>query len=100
MAKRFVREPEACGRLGCGRSTFRENYRLNDPDDPYVPGTQIKRVKRLHLGPRNIAFEDSDLDRLINALIEAGGHSESKAKGKRKAARAASAPPAQRRKRK
>jgi predicted DNA-binding transcriptional regulator AlpA len=97
MAKRFVREPEACDRLGCGRSTFRENYRLNDPNDPYVPGTQIKRTKPLHLGPRNVAFEEADLDRLIDALVEAGGHSKTAAK-KRKAARAAPAPRERKRK--
>ena len=95
--KRIVREPEACNRLGCKRTTFRTNYRLNDPADPFVPNTTIPRVKPIPLGPRNIGFAETALDALIDALVEAGGHSESKAKN-RKAARAA--PAAQRRKRK
>jgi predicted DNA-binding transcriptional regulator AlpA len=99
MAKRFVREPEACDRLGCGRSTFRDNYVLVDEHDPFVPGTTIKRARRFHLGPRNVAFAETDLDRLIDEIVEAGGHSGSKAKGRKKTARATSAP-AQRRKRK
>jgi predicted DNA-binding transcriptional regulator AlpA len=95
MAKRIVREPEACNRLGCRRTTFRTNYRLNDPADPNVPSTTIPRVKPIPLGPRNVGFAETDLDALIDALVEGGGHTESKAK-KRKTARAASAPQSRR----
>jgi hypothetical protein len=81
--------------LGCKRTTFRTNYRLNDPADPNVPNTTIPRVKPIPLGPRNIGFAETALDALVDALVDAGGHTESKAKN-RKAARAASAPQSQR----
>jgi hypothetical protein len=84
--RRIVREKEACARLACGRTKFREDYKLNDPADPHVPGTEIPRVKPISLGPVNVGFLDDQLDTLINALAKAGGHSESKAKN-RKAAR-------------
>jgi hypothetical protein len=78
--KRIVREKEACNRLACGRTKFREDYRLNDPTDPYVPGTKekIKRVRSIPLGPVNRGFLDHELDELIVALGKAGGHTESK----------------------
>jgi hypothetical protein len=82
-----LRITHCCDRLACKRTKFREDYRLNDPADPYIPGSdEIPRLKPIHVGPRNIAFAETDLDRLVGALIEAGGHSESKAKN-RKAAR-------------
>jgi len=84
--RRIVREKEACARLACGRTKFREDYKLNDPADPHVPGTEIPRVKPIPLGPVNVGFLDHEIDALIDALAEAGGHSESKAKN-RKAAR-------------
>jgi hypothetical protein len=86
--RRIVREKEACARLACGRTKFREDYKLNDPADPYIPGTETARVKPIPLGPVNVGFLEHELDALIDALAEAGGHSESKAKNW-KAARSA-----------
>ena len=68
--KRIVREPEACDRLGCKRTKFRDDYRLNDPANPNVPNTPIPRLRPVPLGPRNIGFLDDELDELITALAE------------------------------
>jgi len=84
--RRIVRRKEACGRLGCGRTKFIEDYEFHSADEPNVPGTEIPRVKPIPLGPVNVGFLEQALDALIDALAEAGGHSESKAKN-RKAAR-------------
>jgi predicted DNA-binding transcriptional regulator AlpA len=78
--KRIVRKPEACDRLACRKTKFEQDYVLHDPNDPHVPGTEIPRLKPIPLGPRNVGFLESDLDALVEALVEAGGHSESKAK--------------------
>jgi len=43
--RKIVREKEACNRLACGRTKFREDYKLNDSADPHVPGTEIPRIK-------------------------------------------------------
>jgi hypothetical protein len=68
--KRIIREKEACDRLGCRRTKFRKDYRFNSPVDPFVPGTEIPRLKAIHLGPRNIGFLDGELDQLIGGLAE------------------------------
>ena len=68
--KRIVRRKEACGRLGCGKTKFGEDYEFHDPADPFVPNTEIPRLKPLHLGPRNVGFVDSEIDVLIGALAK------------------------------
>jgi hypothetical protein len=68
--KRIVRPKEAWKKLGCGHSKFEEDYRFHTPDDPFVPGTDIPRVKAIPLGQRNVGFLDNDLDELIDALAE------------------------------
>jgi predicted DNA-binding transcriptional regulator AlpA len=69
--KRIVRRKEAQKRLGCGRSKWIEDYELHDPDDPYVPGTEIERLRPIPLGPRNIGFVEGEIDGLIDALVAA-----------------------------
>lgn len=76
--KRIVREPEACSRLGCQRTKFREDYRLNDlvadPNDPStgpnVPNTNIPRLRPVPLGVRNVGYLDGEIDQLIDALAK------------------------------
>jgi len=65
--KRIVREPEACSRLGRRRTKFRTDYRFNNAADPFVPGTEIPRVRPVPLGPRNIGYLDAEIDELIDA---------------------------------
>jgi hypothetical protein len=76
--RKILRRKEACGRLGCGRTKFIEDYEFHDAADPFVPGTQIRRVRSIRLGPVNSGFLEHELDALIDALAEAGGHIESK----------------------
>jgi predicted DNA-binding transcriptional regulator AlpA len=66
--KRIARRKEACARLGCGKTKFDEDYEYHDPADPCVPGTEIPRLKPIHLGPRNVGFLDAEIDELIDAL--------------------------------
>ena len=55
-------------RLACGKTKFDEDYRFHSADDPFVPNTEIPRLKPIALGERNIAFLESELDDLIDAL--------------------------------
>jgi predicted DNA-binding transcriptional regulator AlpA len=64
----LTRLKQAYGCLGCGKTKFYQDYRLNDPAEPYVPGTTIPRLRPIHLGPRNIGFLGSEIDDLIDAL--------------------------------
>jgi predicted DNA-binding transcriptional regulator AlpA len=66
--KRIAREKAACAQLACGKTKFRGDYRLNDPAEPYVPGTTIPRLRPIHLGPRNIGFLEHEIDELIDAI--------------------------------
>jgi predicted DNA-binding transcriptional regulator AlpA len=83
--KRIIRLKEACNHLACRRTKFDEDYRYHTADDPYVPGTNVPRVKSIPLGPRTIGFLEHEIDALIDALAKAGGHSESKAKNQKAA---------------
>jgi predicted DNA-binding transcriptional regulator AlpA len=68
--KRIVRRKEACGRLGCGKTKFGEDYEFHDPADPFVPNTEIPRLKPIHLGPRNVGFLEHEIDALIDGLAK------------------------------
>lgn len=47
------------GRLGVSRSTFFSNFVYRDDADPYIPNTDVPRLKLLHLAPNAAAaFED------------------------------------------
>jgi hypothetical protein len=74
MTRRILREKGACDKLGrtsfCQRTKFRDQYRLTDPADPYVPGTEIRRIRAVPLGPRNIGFLEHEIDLLIDGLAE------------------------------
>jgi hypothetical protein len=69
MAKAIERYPAAPMRFGdVGRDFFDTNFVLKDPSDPFVPGTQIPRVRPVALGPRVVGFFAEELDRLVDAL--------------------------------
>jgi predicted DNA-binding transcriptional regulator AlpA len=44
-------------------------YQTKDPL-PFVPGTEIPRVRPVPLGPRNIGYLDAEIDELIDAIAE------------------------------
>jgi predicted DNA-binding transcriptional regulator AlpA len=70
MAKIILRLKQVLNRLACGKTKFDDEYRYHGDDDPYVPGTQIPRVRAIPLGPRNIGFLEHEIDALIEALAE------------------------------
>ena len=67
--KKIIRRKEACNKLGCGRTKFRDDYEYHDGGEPNVPGTDISRVKAIPLGPRNKGFLDGEIDGLIDGLV-------------------------------
>ena len=42
-------KPARTGRLGVSRSTFYDNFVLHSEDDPFIPGTDVRRLRLLHL---------------------------------------------------
>jgi hypothetical protein len=60
--------PERSGRLGISRSTFHDNFVLHSAADPYVPNTNVPRLKLLHLAPNAAAAFNDDIDALEEGL--------------------------------
>jgi hypothetical protein len=70
MAKAIVRYSAAHARLGdVGRDFFDAHFVLTDENDPFVPGTNIPRLRRVYLGPRVPDFFSEALDSLIDAVV-------------------------------
>jgi hypothetical protein len=97
MAMKILRRKEAMSRLSCGLTKFTSDYEYRNEAEPFVPGTEIPRLRPIRLGPRYRGYLEHELDGLIEALADAGGHRESV---KYKKAQAASSAQAQGRKRK
>jgi predicted DNA-binding transcriptional regulator AlpA len=70
MPEVILRLKEVLKRLACGKTKFEDDYRYRTADKPYVPDTDIPRIKPIPLGERNIGFLQSELDALIAALAK------------------------------
>ena len=58
-------------KFGCGKTKFDDDYRFHSADDPFVPNTDIPRLKPIPLGERNIGYLEHEADALIDALAAA-----------------------------
>jgi hypothetical protein len=56
------------GKISVGQTKFYADYVEHEGDDPYVPGTKIRRLRRIKLGPRAVGFLESEVDAFIEAL--------------------------------
>jgi hypothetical protein len=54
--RNILRPKAAYQKFGCGKTRFDEHYRHHSDADPFVPGTEIPRLKPLPLGERNIGY--------------------------------------------
>ena len=62
-------EPARTGRLGVSRSTFYDNFVLHsEEDDPLIPGTDVHRLRLLHISANATAAFDDEVDALVEAL--------------------------------
>src|SRR5215218_6592116 len=57
------------GKIPVSRSKFHQDILLNDERDPYVPGTTIRRLRRVPLGPRTMAVDEDEADKMREAFI-------------------------------
>src|SRR5262249_44862891 len=65
---RLLRPRATWAKLACGKTKFEEHYRFHTAADPFVPNTEIPRLKPVPLGPRNIAYLEHEADDLVDAL--------------------------------
>jgi hypothetical protein len=66
----ILRGRAAWQKVGVGKTKFSDDYVLRDDGDLHVPGTdqQVRRVRPVALGERNIGFIEDEIDALIEAL--------------------------------
>ena len=68
--RNILRPKATYQKFGCGKTKFDEDYRYHGPDNPFVPNTEIPRLKPLPLGERNIGYLEHEADKLIDALAK------------------------------
>jgi hypothetical protein len=56
------------GRLGISRSTFFDNFVLKNEDDPYIPNTDVPRLRLLPLAVNASAAFDDEIDAVVEGL--------------------------------
>jgi hypothetical protein len=56
------------GVLDVSRSKGYRDLVLTNPANPYIPGTTVRRLKLIHLGPRTVAVADAEIERVTLAL--------------------------------
>jgi predicted DNA-binding transcriptional regulator AlpA len=57
------------GRLPLSKSKFYDDIVLHDEADPYIPGTQIPRVRPVKLVGNASGFVEGEIDRVAEALV-------------------------------
>jgi predicted DNA-binding transcriptional regulator AlpA len=68
--RKILRPKEAMTRLGCGHTKFYNDYVYRKGGDENVPGTSVRRLHSVPLGPRNVGLLEHEIDDLIDALTE------------------------------
>jgi hypothetical protein len=56
------------GLFGCGKSAFYDNYTLKDAADPKIPGTDVDRLKLLHIAKNATAAFNDEIERVQEGL--------------------------------
>jgi hypothetical protein len=56
------------GLFGVGVTKFNEDFVLHDENDPYVPGTKVRRLRRVPLGERAFGFFEDETYALVEGL--------------------------------
>jgi hypothetical protein len=54
--------------LPIGKTKFWDDYVLHSADDPFIPGTKVRRLKPIALGPKARGFDDDEIDAVIKGL--------------------------------
>jgi hypothetical protein len=70
---KLLRLPQVCGRdrpIPVGRTKFREDYLFDakNPEEQFLPGTTIPRLRAVKIGRRAIGFLSDEVEALIEAL--------------------------------
>jgi hypothetical protein len=72
MSIRILRIKQVCGptgRLPVSKSKFYDDFVLHDLADPFIPGTEVKRVRPVKLAGNAAGFVESEIDAVNEALV-------------------------------
>jgi hypothetical protein len=58
------------GVLPVSRSKGYAHYILTDPSDPLIPGTDVLRLRPIHLGGKSVGVSEDEIQRVVLALQE------------------------------
>jgi hypothetical protein len=56
------------GLFGISRSTFFDNFVLHSEADPFIPRTNVRRLRLLHLAPNAAAAFNDEIDAVLDGL--------------------------------
>jgi len=56
------------GVFDVSRSKFYRDLMLSDPADPYIPGTDIPRLRPVYLGAKSVGVSEDEIQRVVLAL--------------------------------
>jgi hypothetical protein len=59
------------GLLGVGRTKLFSDLLLRDDDNPNIPGTTVRRMQTVRLGPKTIGVPDTEVQRVTSELTKA-----------------------------
>ena len=59
------------GLLGVGRTKLFSDLLFRDHGDPYIPGTSVRRMQTVRLGPKAVGVADTELQRVTRELTKA-----------------------------
>jgi len=68
VSNQILRTPAAFTKLGLKRSSFYNDYVYRPGVGEHVPGTTIKRLRPVQLGPRARGYLAAEIDALIEEL--------------------------------
>jgi hypothetical protein len=60
--------PAQDGLLGVSRTQFFKNFLLRDPSNPFVPGTNVRRLQTVPLGIKAVGVLDAEVRRIVEEL--------------------------------
>jgi hypothetical protein len=69
---KILRFPDAFGSRGkipVGHTKAYDDYIYHPGGDEFIPGTNIRRARRIPLGPRAIGFDDRVINEIAEGLI-------------------------------
>jgi hypothetical protein len=72
------------GLFDISRAKGYADYILRDPANPLIPGTDVARLRLVHLGGRSVGVSDDEIQRVVLALQDFYARKAAQRAGKKK----------------